>query len=185
VRLAVVARMLRSKGVAEAVEAVTRARSRGLDAALDLWGSPDPGNRNTFTDADLQAWNRRDGICWRGPTSDVAGVWRDSHIALLLSYREGLPRSLVEAAASARPIITTDVPGCRAVVDDGVEGLLVPPGNVEAASRAIERLASDADLRLRMGAAARRRFATEFTVDLVAAKVLAAYARVQSPLAGR
>jgi len=175
VRLAVVARMLRSKGVAEAVEAVARARSRGLDVTLDLWGSPDPANRNTFTEADLAAWNRREGIRWRGSTSDVAGVWRDSHVALLLSYREGLPRSLVEAAASARPIVTTDVPGCRAVVDNGVEGLLVPPRNVEATARAIERLASDADLRLQLGAAARRRFEAEFSVDLVVAKVLAAY----------
>ena len=156
VRFAVVARMLRSKGVAEAVEAVGLARSRGLDATLDLWGSPDPGNRNTFAESDLQAWSRRDGIRWRGPTSDVAGVWRDSHVALLLSYREGLPRSLVEAAASARPIVTTDVPGCRAVVDDGVEGLLAPPRDIEAAARAIERLGRDADLR---AAWARRRAA--------------------------
>jgi glycosyltransferase involved in cell wall biosynthesis len=185
VRFAVVARMLRSKGVSEAVEAVALARSHGLDATLDLWGSPDPDNRNTFAEGDLQAWSRRDGIRWRGPTSDVAGVWRDSHVALLLSYREGLPRSLVEAAASARPIITTDVPGCRAVVDDGVEGLLAPPRDVEAAARAIERLARDADLRARMGAAARRRFEAEFAIDRVAAKVLAAYARLQSARVAR
>lgn len=184
VRFAVVARMLRSKGVAEAVEAMTRARSRGLDATLDLWGSPDPGNRNTFAEADLQEWSRREGIRWRGATRDVAGVWRDSHVALLLSHREGLPRALVEAAASARPIIATDVPGCRAVVDDGVEGLLAPLGDIEAAARAIERLAGDADLRARMGAAARRRFEAEFTIDRVAATVLAAYARAPATRAG-
>ncbi len=184
VRLAVVARMLRSKGVAEAVEAATLARARGLDVTLDLWGSPDPGNRNTFSEADLHAWSRRDGVRWRGATRDVAGVWRDSHVALLLSHREGLPRSLVEAAASARPIIATDVPGCRAVVDDGVEGLLAPLGDIEAAARAIERLARDPDLRASIGAAARRRFEAEFTIDRVAAKVLAAYARAPAARAG-
>jgi len=185
VRIAVVARMLRSKGVAEAVEAVSLARSNGADVALDLWGSPDPGNRNTFSEADLAAWNRREGISWRGPTSDVAGVWRDSHIAMLLSYREGLPRSLVEAAASARPIIAADVPGCRAVVENGVEGLLAPVKNVEAAAQAIETLAGDAGLRARMGAAARQRFEAEFSLDRVVAKVLAAYAAIQSRLAAR
>jgi glycosyltransferase involved in cell wall biosynthesis len=184
-RIAVVARMLRSKGIAEAVEAISLARSNGLDVTLDLWGSPDPGNRNTFSEADLAGWNRRAGICWRGSTNDVAGVWRDSHIALLLSHREGLPRSLVEAAASARPIIAADVPGCRAVVEDGVEGLLVAPRNAEAAARAIERLARDADLRARMGAAARARFEAEFSLDRVVAKVLAAYAGIQSGLGAR
>lgn len=181
VRLAVVARMLRSKGIAEAVEAVALARSRGVDARLDLWGSPDPGNRNTFAQSELEAWSRREGILWRGPTRDVAGVWRDSHVALLLSHREGLPRSLVEAAASARPIVAADVAGCRAVVDDGVEGFLTPRGDIEAAARAIERLARDDALRARMGAAARRRFEAEFALDRVTDKVLAAYARLQGP----
>jgi glycosyltransferase involved in cell wall biosynthesis len=115
----------------------------------------------------------------------VAGVWRDSHIAMLLSYREGLPRSLVEAAASARPIIAADVPGCRAVVENGVEGLLAPVKNVEAAAQAIETLAGDAGLRARMGAAARQRFEAEFSLDRVVAKVLAAYAAIQSRLAAR
>jgi glycosyltransferase involved in cell wall biosynthesis len=185
VRVAVVARMLRSKGIAEAVEAVALARARGVDVTLDLWGAPDPDNRNTLAEVDLRALGRREGIGWRGETKDVAGVWRDSHVALLLSHREGLPRSLVEAAASARPIVATDVPGCRAAIDDGVEGLLAPLGDIEAASRAIERLARDGELRVRMGAAARRRFEAEFALERVAGRVLAAHARLEAAPAGR
>jgi glycosyltransferase involved in cell wall biosynthesis len=132
-----------------------------------LFGTPDPSNRMTFTDADLKAWSQQDGIHWHGPASDVAKVWREHHIAMLLSYREGLPRSLVEAAASGRPIITTDVAGCREIVRDGVEGFLVPRGDADVAARALARLAGDPELRHRMGAAAQARFQERFTEEEV------------------
>jgi glycosyltransferase involved in cell wall biosynthesis len=175
-RVAVVARMLRPKGIAEAVAAVQRARALGADVALDLYGTPDPSNRRSFSEAELRTWSAQPGTQWCGRTDDVAEVWRTHHVAMLLSYREGTPRSLVEAAASGRPIIATDVPGCREVVRDGVEGFLVPPGEAEQAAQALVRLAGDAALRARMGAAAHARFRERFTEEAVGAAVSRLYA---------
>ena len=163
VKIAVVARMIVPKGIAESVGAVLRARELGAPVELHLFGAPDPSNRRSTTEADLRAWSAQKGIFWHGSTSDVAGVWRKHHVAMLLSYREGLPRGLVEAAAAGRPIIATDVAGCREVVRDGREGLLVPRNDVEAAARAVVRLVEDQTLRAGMGAAARARFIDRFT----------------------
>jgi glycosyltransferase involved in cell wall biosynthesis len=174
-RVAVVARMLVSKGVADAVTAVRIARARGLDVSLDLWGAPDASNPRAIPEAQLRAWSGEPGIVWRGRTADASAVWREAHVAMLLSHGgEGLPRTLVEAAASARPIVTTDVPGCREVVSDGREGFLVPPRAPEAAAAALARLADPA-VRARMGQAARARFERDMTADAVNARVRALY----------
>jgi glycosyltransferase involved in cell wall biosynthesis len=182
-RVAMVARMLRPKGIAEAVAAVQRARTLGADVVLDLYGTPDPSNRRSFSEAELQAWSAQPGVRWCGRTDDVVEVWRTHHVAVLLSYREGTPRSLVEAAAAGRPIITTDVPGCREVVRDGVEGILVPAGDSEQAAQALVRLAGDAGLRARMGAAARERFRGRFTEEAVGEAVSTLYAGLVAPAA--
>lgn len=167
IKVAVVARALKTKGIAEAVAAVQAARSAGADIELSLFGAPDPGNRQSFSEEELIAFSRIPGISWRGHTTDVPGVWRSHHLALLLSYREGLPRSLIEAAAAGRPIVAADVTGCRELVRDGREGFLVPLGNVAAAADALTRLAADASLRDRMGLAARRRVVDEYTEERV------------------
>jgi glycosyltransferase involved in cell wall biosynthesis len=175
-RVAVVARMIWPKGIGEAVAAVRRARSSGADVELDLFGQPDPSNPKSIPEQTLQEWSSLPGIAWRGHTSDVAAVWRDHHVALFLSaYPEGLPRTLVEAAAAARPIVTTDVTGCREVVRDGIEGFLVPPGDEEAAGRALTALAADPALRAKLGAAARGRFEQRFTAEAVKQKVRGLY----------
>jgi glycosyltransferase involved in cell wall biosynthesis len=175
-RVAVVARMIWPKGIGEAVAAVRRARSLGADVELDLFGQPDPSNPKSIPEQTLQEWSSLPGIAWRGHTSDVAAVWRDHHVALFLSaYPEGLPRTLVEAAAAGRPIVTTDVTGCREVVRDGVEGFLVPPGDEEAAAHALTALAADPALRVRLGAAARARFEQRFTTEAVKQKVRGLY----------
>jgi len=167
VKVAVVGRMLVSKGIVESIAAISRARASGAAVELHLFGAPDPSNRRSLSEAQLRGWSAEPGIYWHGPSADVAGIWREHHIAMLLSYREGLPKSLVEAAASGRPIIATDVVGCREVVRDGVEGLLVPPGSVEAAASALVRLTEDPQLRARLGAAANARFRERFTEDQV------------------
>jgi len=178
IRVAVVARMIKPKGIAESVAAVRRARALGAPVELHLFGEPDRSNRTSLSEADLRAFAAEAGVAWHGPTTDVAGVWREHHVAMLLSHREGLPRALVEAAASGRPIIATDVAGCREVVRNGVEGVLVPLGDVDAAARALARLAGDAALRARMGSAARARFAVRFTVDAVMDVVGELYGRL-------
>jgi glycosyltransferase involved in cell wall biosynthesis len=186
VKLAVVARMLRSKGIAEAVEATRRARLLGAPVELDIFGAPDPSNPASIPEAELRQWSSQPGIAWRGASNDVARVWREHHIAIFLSYyREGLPRTLTEAAACGRPIIAFDVVGCREVVRDGVEGLLVPSGDVDAAARAIAKLAADASLRAQLGAAAHRRFLERLTEDGVRKAVGDLYQRAAPPPAAQ
>jgi glycosyltransferase involved in cell wall biosynthesis len=167
-RVAVVARMIAPKGIAEAVAATRRARALGAAVELDLYGTPDEANRDSIPEATLRAWSAEPGIHWHGRSNEVARVWREHHAALYLSYyREGVPRSLIEAAAAGRPIVTTDMPGCREVVRDGREGFLVPPGDTEAAARALVKLAADPVLRAQMGAAANARFRERYTEEAV------------------
>ncbi|WP_281353063.1 glycosyltransferase family 4 protein [Aureimonas leprariae] len=178
-RVALVSRMLWSKGVDVAVEAVRRARRGGADVTLSLYGAPDPANPRAIPEADLRRWGTEDGIEWHGPTSDVAGVWREHHVACLPSRGgEGLPRALLEAACCGRPIVATMVPGCTALVRDGKDGLLVPPGDPEALAAAFAQLAADRPLAGAMGDAAARRVREGFTEDHVAAIVEALYRRL-------
>ena len=180
VKVAVIGRMLVPKGIAETVAAVRRARAQGAHVELNLYGEPDPSNRRSYSEAQLRQWAAEPGVTWHGPTDDVARVWRDNHVAILLSYREGLPKALVEAAAAGRPMIASDVTGCREVVRDGIEGLLVPLGDVDAAARALVRLAGDAALRTRLGAAAHARFHERFTEDAVVRTMTQFYAGLRS-----
>ena len=167
--------MLKPKGIAEAVMATLQARARGVPVELHLFGMPDPANRLSFREEDLKRWTASCGIHWHGQTTDAAAVYRDHNVAMLLSYREGLPRTLVEAAAIGRPILTTDVAGCREVVRDGVEGFLVRPGDIEGASLALARLAGDEGLRARMGQAARTRFEERFAEEAVRSTITRLY----------
>jgi glycosyltransferase involved in cell wall biosynthesis len=175
-KVAVVARMLKTKGIVEAVEAVRRARALGAPVELSLYGSPDPGSRLSCTEEELGRWSAEPGITWHGATDDIAAVWRTHHVAMLLTYREGMPRALIEAAASGRPIVATDVQGCRDLVRDGQEGMLVPAHNPQAAARALVKLAGDPDLRARLGAAALARFQERFTEAEVRRAVASVYA---------
>jgi glycosyltransferase involved in cell wall biosynthesis len=178
-KVAVIGRMLVPKGIAETVAAVRRARAQGAPVELNLYGEPDPSNRRSYSEAQLREWAGEPGIAWHGPTGDVARVWRENHVAMLLSYREGLPKALVEAAAAGRPIVASDVTGCREVVRDGIEGLLVPRGDVDAAARALMRLAGDAALRARLGAAAHARFMERFTEAAVSRTMTEFYAGIR------
>lgn len=163
-RIAVVARMLWSKGIDIAVEAASRARAAGAAVSLSLYGAPDPSNPRAVPEETLRRWGALPGVTWQGPTRDIAGVWRSHDVACLPSRGgEGLPRTLLEAGASGRAIVTTDVPGCRRLVRDGVEGLLVPPGDAEALAGAFISLANNHDRVRDMGLAARRRVEEGFT----------------------
>ncbi len=179
VKVAVVARMTLAKGIVESIAAVSRARERGAAVELHLFGAVDTSNLGSLSLDELKALNSEPGITWHGASNDIPRVWREHHIAMLLtSYREGVPRSLIEAAACGRPIVATDVVGCREVVRDGVEGLLVPRGDVEAAASALVRLAGDAELRSQLGAAAHQRFMSCFTEAIVRDRVRQIYCRL-------
>ncbi|WP_375409383.1 glycosyltransferase [uncultured Methylobacterium sp.] len=175
-RVAVVARMLWSKGIDTAVEAVRRARAEGAAVELSLYGAPDPSNRRAIPEATLREWSR-DGIAWHGATTDVAGVWAVHHVGCLPSRGgEGLPRTLLEAAACGRALLTTDVPGCHDLVRDGIDGLVVPPDDPAALAAALARLCADPALVAGMGGAARTRVESgDFTEAAVTRAVCAIY----------
>ena len=176
-RVAVVARMIEAKGIADAVVAVRQARALGAPAELDLYGAPDPSNRRSCSERDLRRWSSEPGIHWHGPTADVAQIWRTHHVAMLLTwYREGVPRSLIEAAACGRPIVTTDSPGCRDLVRDHHERLQLARQHGWPAAQALVELAGNAQLRARLGRAAHARFTERFTEAEVRRKVSSVYA---------
>ncbi len=175
-----VARMLRDKGVVEFVMAARRLAAQGIEARFVLVGDPDPANPATLTESDLLAWDGRDGVEWWGRRDDMPAVWRLAHVACLPSYREGLPKALLEAAATGLPIVATDAPGCREVVCDGDNGLLVPVRDATALAAALRRLITDAELRRRMGARSRQRAEAEFAQEIVIAETLAVYGALTS-----
>lgn len=157
-KAAIVARMLWSKGVDLAVEAVRLARAEGARVELTIHGAPDPSNPKAIPEATLKEWTARPGIAWAGPTRDIESVWRKHHLCILPSRGgEGLPRTLLEAAACARPLLTTAVPGCRSFVRDGQDGMVVPPDDAPALAQALVVLAGAPGLAERMGANARAR----------------------------
>lgn len=175
-KLALVARMVKSKGVDVAVEAVGLARAAGADVALDLYGAPDSHNPRSFDEATLRDWSQLDGVAWHGHCGDIASVWREHHVACVPSLGgEGLPRSLLEAASHGRAILTTATPGCRDFTRDGVEGLVVEPGDALALAGAMLRLAADPAMVATMGAAARARLSDGFTTTQVADTFVALY----------
>jgi glycosyltransferase involved in cell wall biosynthesis len=175
VSVALVARMLRGKGVLDAVAAIRRLRADGLAIELVLAGTPDPDSRDSLTEPELSAI-AEPGIEWLGRVEDVRTVWARAAIAVLPStYGEGLPRALLEAAACGRPIITTDTPGCREVVRRGENGLLVPPHDVAALAEAIAALAADPARRRAMGRAGRALIERDFAEPVIVAQTLALY----------
>ncbi len=172
-------RMVWTKGVDVLVEAHSRLTQRGCELALHLGGTPDSANPRAISQEQLEAWNRLPGVCSLGHISNPATFWRQTHFAVVPSRGgEGLPRALLEAAATGRALIVTDVPGCRYFVRDGVEGLIVPPDDVPALAAAMERLATDSALCARMGAAARVRLLDGFTERHVAEAAVSAYRRL-------
>lgn len=163
-----VARLLRDKGVWEFVEAARLLRARGVPVTMRLVGGVDAGNPTSATPAEVEAWQREGCVEALGERSDVPRLYAASHIAVLPSYREGLPKSLIEAAACGRAVVTTDVPGCRDAIEPDETGLLVPVRDPQALADAIARLAEDAALRQSMGAAGRALAEREFNIDRVA-----------------
>ncbi len=175
---AFVGRMLADKGVAELVGAARLLADRGVRIRVRLVGPPDPHNPASIPEARLDAWRDSGAVEWAGAETDIAAVWRRAHIAVLPSYREGLPKALLEAAACGRPLVATDVPGCREVVRDGETGLLVPARGVVPLADALQRLAGDRALRQRLGANARRLVETRFAEPEVVDQTLGLYRRL-------
>jgi len=175
-RVLLAARLLWDKGIAEYVAAARALRARFPQVRFLLAGSPDPGNPAAVDVGEVQGWVREGVLEWLGHVDDMAALFASVDAVVLPSYyREGTPKSLIEAAACALPLVTCDVPGCREVVTDGVDGLLVPPRDTAALAAAIARLVESAELRQRLGAAARVKALAEFDERIVIDRTLAVY----------
>ena len=176
IRIVLSARMLWDKGVGEFVEAARLLYPQyGHLAEFLLAGKYDPENKAFVPLPQLQQWNAEGVVQWIGHQEDMVSLLRDTDIVVLPSYREGLPKSLIEACAIGRPIVTTDVPGCREVVQEGVNGLLVPEKNSTELAKAIEKLIQNPHIRTEMGKKGREIAEKEFDIRAVIAQTRAIY----------
>jgi glycosyltransferase involved in cell wall biosynthesis len=148
-------RMLWDKGVGELVEAMRLIRQQGVACRAILVGRSDKGNPSAIPEAQLETWNEEGVVEWWGHRDDMPAVMQNVHLVVLPTYGEGLPKVLIEACAAGRPVVASDVPGCREIVQDGVNGLLVPCRDVQTLAKALIRLVRDPALRERMGRAGR------------------------------
>ena len=173
IRIALAARMIREKGIPDFVAA-----ARLLKGKAEFWlaGAPDLANPNPLMETELRGWEAEGIVKWLGPVKDMAGLLRQIHIfALPSTYREGLPKAALEAMATGRPVVATDIPGCREAVVDGQTGFLVPPRNPEALAGALAKLISDPALRASLGAAGRQRVLENFSDEIVCQKTMEIY----------
>lgn len=174
-RVLLAARLLWDKGIAEYIAAARQLKAEGRDIRFLLAGDPDPGNPAAVPEADVRGWVDEGVVEWLGHVDDMPALFARTDIVVLPSYREGLPKGLIEAAACALPLVTTDVPGCREVVTDGVDGLRVPVRDAAALARAIARLQDDPALARRLGEAARAKALSQFDERVVLAATLSVY----------
>jgi glycosyltransferase involved in cell wall biosynthesis len=175
VRVLLATRLLWDKGIAEYVEAARRLRAEGRRLHFLLAGIPDSGNPASVPEDIVKGWVSEGLIEWLGHVDDMPALLATVQIVALPSYREGLPKALIEAAACGLALITTDVPGCREVVTDGVDGLLVPVRDATALAQALRRLADDDALRSRLGLAARAKTLERFDERIVLDRTLDVY----------
>lgn len=168
-------RLLVDKGVREFVEAARLSQEQGNAVRWQLLGSPDPGNPASISLDELNHWRQSGVVDYKGEQDDIAQAYAQAHIVVLPSYREGLPKSLIEAAACGRAVVTTDVPGCRDAIEPGVTGVLVPARDAQALAQAVQNLAQHAERRQEMGRAGRELAEQQFDIRQVCAAHLRLY----------
>lgn len=174
-RVVLPARLLWYKGLAEFVEASRLLQAEGKAVDFLLAGEPDPGNPASVSKDIVDGWVEGGLVKWLGHVDDMATLFMNVDAVALPSYGEGLPKSLIEAAACALPLITTDMPGCREVVRDGVEGFLIPPKDARALADAIAHLAESPELCARLGKSARSRALSEYDERIVIRHTMEVY----------
>lgn len=168
-------RMLWDKGVGEFIDAAKQIKKKGIKCRIILVGGADPENPASISETTLLGWHSSGIVEWWGHREDMANVFAGSHIVVLPSYREGLPKVLLEAASCGRPLIATDVAGCREIVKHDKNGLLVPARDPKALADAMLKLIENLELRKKMGAYGRRYVESDFSLDLVVKKTLGLY----------
>jgi len=175
ITMAYVGRLLDDKGLRALVAAHALLTSHGENVRLLIAGETDPANPASIPPSEIEAWRRQPSLELLGHVPDIASVWAKAHIAVLPSRREGLPLSLLEAAACGRAIVATDVPGCREIARAGVNALLVPVDDAPALADAVQRLAQDAALRAKFAAAGRALVEREFAGSRVGGEAVKLY----------
>jgi glycosyltransferase involved in cell wall biosynthesis len=175
-RIVLAARLIWEKGIGEYVEASRMLRREGRQVVFLLAGSPDEGNPDAIRRSQIEQWVREGLLVWLGHVSDMPALLSEVDVVVLPSYREGLPVTLIEGAACALPLITTDAPGCREVVScNGDDGILIPARDAKALANAIRILDDDRALGVKLGLAARNKALKEFDESIVLGKMLAIY----------
>ena len=182
-RVLVAARLLWDKGLEEYVTAARELLAEGRRIEFLLAGTPDPGNPAAVPEDTVRSWVEEGVVNWLGHVDDMPTLLGAVDVVALPSYREGLPKTLIEAAACAQPLITTDVPGCREVVTDGVDGLLVPVRDAKALAQAIRRLDDDPAFARRLGEKAWAKAHTEFDERIVISRTVDVYRELCGPVA--
>ena len=180
-RVALAARLLWDKGIAEYVAASEQLHSEGREIEFILAGAPDSGNPDAVPESKLQEWSEAGLVIWLGHVDDMPDLFSSIDVFVLPSfYGEGVPKSLIEAGSCGLALITTDMPGCREVVVNNVDGLLIPPRNADALAKAIAALQDDELLRSRLGIAAREKMMTEFDERIVISRTVEVYNEILS-----
>jgi len=174
-RVLMASRLLVDKGVREYIEASQSHRFKESGVRFFLAGEPDSGNPSSISQQEITSWKNLANFTYLGYIEEMSELMQTVDIFVLPSYREGLPRSLLEAAACELPIVTTDVPGCNEVVIHEVNGLLVPARSVEPLGEAIEKLVLAPSLQKQYGRVGRERVAELFSEAMVLEKTLKIY----------
>lgn len=174
-------RMLWDKGVSELVEAGGLLRRQGVSVRIVLAGAPDPGNPSSVSEAQLRAWVQAGEVEWWGHQDDMHLAFGRCHIVALPSYAEGIPRVLLEAASMAKPLVASDIPGCREVVIEGRNGKLVPAGDAAALAAALQPLVADQKLRHEMGQEGRKLVLERFTDRIIVRQTIRIYDELFDP----
>ncbi|MBS0185262.1 MAG: glycosyltransferase family 4 protein [Proteobacteria bacterium] len=168
-------RLLWDKGIGEVIEAARLLKEKKVPLRLQIVGASDPENPSSIPESFLKSWRQENIIDFLGSRDDIPMLLQESDIAVLPSYREGLPKALLEAAATGLPLVATDVPGCREIVQDGINGFLVPVKDAQKLAEVLEALACDASLRQKMGKESLKLVKDQFSEEKINTEILEIY----------
>lgn len=183
-RFLFVGRLLRDKGILELLEAFVQINKKHPDTYLEVIGTIDTANPASLSSEDLNSWKKIRGVSWLGHRKDVSKRMKSADCVVIPSYREGLPRVLLEAAATARPVIVSNIPGCRELVDPGKTGLTFPPRNISGLAAAMEQIHLKPALRKRLALGLFRKAKTNCSIEKVGSEIEALFRkalRAKSP----
>ena len=168
-------RLIKDKGILELINAIKKLKLKKNNFEVFIAGSPDSQNPSSITSQQLESWESLNYIKYLGQVKDMVALYKKIHVAILPSYREGLPKGLLEAASCGKPIITTDVPGCREIVINEINGILVPPKDINALINAMKKLINNKKLRKSMGNKGREIIKKNFSIKTKSQELISFY----------